>query len=33
MTDKKESVTVKTYGKAWSCTRQMIVNDDMGVAP
>ncbi len=30
MTDKKESVTVKTYGKAWSCTRQMIVNDDMG---
>lgn len=29
MTDKKETVTVKTYGKAWSLTRQAMINDDM----
>lgn len=30
LTDKKETVTVKTYGKAWSLTRQAIINDDLG---
>lgn len=29
MTDKKETITVKTYGKAWSLSRQAIVNDDL----
>jgi hypothetical protein len=30
LADKKETIAVKTYGKAWSLSRQAIINDDLG---